>query len=83
MNERDIVELADIKSRVLGLLPFSSLLSVSTLCFYFAYRLKCLLLTEKPLDDQLNVLNSALYFVTELGLLCQQIVPSVVTSRLD
>ncbi len=39
MYERGIHELADIKYRILHLLPFSSLLSISTLLLYFAFRL--------------------------------------------
>ncbi len=68
MYERGIHELADIKYRILHLLPFSSLLSISTLLLYFAFRLKSLLTTR---NDAWNVLNSALYFVAEWGLLCE------------
>lgn len=71
MYDRGVVELADIKHRVLGILPLSSLLSASTLLLYFAYRLKTLVLTDKVVHDPSAVLNSSLYFVTELGLLCQ------------
>jgi len=68
MYERGIHELADIKYRILHLLPFSSLLSISTFLIYSAFRLKCLLTTH---DVLWNVLNSALYFIAELGLLCK------------
>jgi len=71
MYERGIHELADIKHRILHLLPFSSLLSISTLLIYFAFRLKSLLTTHA---DSWNVLNSALYFVAEWGLLCESTV---------
>ena len=71
MYDRGVSELKDIKNRVLNILPFSSLLSVSTLLLYFAYRLKTLVLSDKILDDPTSVLNSSLYFIAELGLLCQ------------
>ncbi|MDI1484920.1 MAG: hypothetical protein OHK93_000054 [Ramalina farinacea] len=68
MYDRGVVELASIKHRLLTILPLSSLLSASTLLLYFAYRLKTLVLTDKIVNDPLAVLNSSLYFVTELGL---------------
>lgn len=74
MYERGIHELADIKYRVLHLLPFSSLLSISTLLVYFAFRLKCLITAH---DDFWNLLNSTLYFVAELGLLCESSVSGI------
>ncbi len=74
MYERGIHELADIKYRILHLLPFSSLLSISTLLIYFAFRLKCLITAH---DDSWNVLNSTLYFIAEWGLLCESRVSRV------
>ena len=71
MYDRGVVELAGIKHRLLTILPLSSLLSASTLLLYFAYRLKTLVLTDKTVHDPLAVLNSSLYFVTELGLFGQ------------
>ena len=71
MYERGIVELADVKYRVLNILPFSSLISVSTLALYVAFRLKCLLSAYYAGKNPSDVVNSGLYFVAELGLLCQ------------
>ena len=73
MYEQGVVDLADIKSRVLRLLPFSSLFAVASLLVYLAYRLECLYLTGRVTDDPLAVANSLLYFVAELGFLGQYI----------
>ena len=72
MDERGIVELAKIKYRILDVLPFSSLLSVATFLLYLACRLKSLFLADRVVLESGDVINSALYFVAELGFLCKQ-----------
>ena len=71
MYEPNIVELAGIKYRVLHLLPFSSLLSVSTMLLYLAFRVRCMLTTYHDGANFPVVFNSVLYFVAEIGLLCE------------
>lgn len=71
MYDRGVVELAEIKYRILHLLPISSLLSLSTFLLYLVYRLKCLL--PAVVADRSNLINSALYLVAELGFLCQSL----------
>lgn len=68
MREPHAVELAGIKYRVLNLLPFSSLLSVSTLLAYFAARVFQLAQLYRTRVDRLDVVNSILYLITELGI---------------
>ncbi len=69
MHEPHIVELAGIKYRVLSILPFSSLLSVSTLILYLALRIKYTVVAYTADDSLSTVFNSLLYFVAESGLL--------------
>ena len=71
MYEPNIVELAGIKYRVLSILPFSSLLSVSTLSIYLIYRIWYMITTFTDGGSLAIFLNSFLYFVAELGLLCK------------
>ena len=67
MYEPNIVELVRIKYRVLSLLPFSSLISVSTLVLYLAFRVKCIVMFYAASECLTDVLNSVLYFIAELG----------------
>ncbi len=69
MLEPHIVELAGIKYRILSILPFSSLLSVSALILYLAFRIKYTVVAYTANDSLSTVFNSLLYFVAELGLL--------------
>lgn len=71
MYQPNIVELSGIKYRVLHLLPFSSLLSVSTLLLYFAFRVRCMVTTYADGANFSAVFISVLYFVAEIGLLCE------------
>ncbi len=71
MYEPNIVELAGIKYRVLHLLPFSSLLSVSTMLLYLAFRVRCMVTTYNHDANFPVVFISVLYFVAEIGLLCE------------
>lgn len=73
MYERGIQELTDIKYRILHLLPFSSLLSISTFLLYGIFRLKYLVTSSNPNAESGDVFNSTLYFIAELGLLSQYI----------
>lgn len=71
MYEPNVIELAAIKYRVLHILPFSSLLSIFTLVSYFAIRVLYMFRSYKNDDLRPDVWNSALYLVTEIGLLCK------------
>lgn len=71
MYEPNVVELARIKYRVLNLLPFSSMMSVSTLLLYLAYRAKSIVTAYNINADLSATFNSSLYFIAELGLLCK------------
>lgn len=68
MYEPDIVELASIKYRVLHVLPFSSLLSVSTMLLYLAFRVRYMVSTYNGGANFPVMFNSVLYLVTEIGL---------------
>ena len=69
MYEPNIVELATIKYRILSILPFSSLVSVATLISYLAFRVKYTIVAATANDSRSAILNSCLYFISELGLL--------------
>ena len=68
MREPNVVELASIKYRILNLLPISSFFATCTLLVYLATRLIYLVQVYNTNIDKLDVVNSILYLVTELGI---------------
>ena len=75
MSESDITELAQIKYRCLNILPFSSFLSVLSLLAYFAFRIKTSWDAYVLGTDHWACLNTCLYLLSEIGILCKTTSP--------
>lgn len=69
-RDPNTIELGQIKYRCLGMLPFTSFLSIVSLALYLGYRVKYVIASHLQTEDTYEQLNLWVYFVAELGLFC-------------